>query len=675
VLPFFDLQGGLAIVVVRAVMVTAVLSVFGTMVFRTIVAPKVFARMDAAEIADAKRQMLILAQASVAAALIGACLWLVTQAATMADAESVQEALAAVPKVLSDTIFGHVIALQMAALLILALTLGIRDRTWRARAALVVAIVAVALQAGHSHAFSMVEGPSVLLGCDILHLLGAGAWLGGLIPLLMIVRFAAPNAGATAARWFSPLGQWCIAALVVSAAWQAWILVATIPGLIGTAYGWMILVKFALFGVLLGFAYYNRYRFAPALLHGTPDAARRTLIRSIMLQTGCAAAILVAAVVLSELPPAMHTQPLWPFNERLSLTAINEDPDFRWEVIEAVAALAGAAVLLVAAGFLRRFRLAYIAAACVIGWFALPHMDLLLVPAYPTSFYHSPTGFASASIVQGDALFARNCAACHGQGGHGDGPLAKTLPIPPADLTAAHLWMHSDGELFWWISHGMPNPEGGQAMPGFATTLDEDSRWDLIDYIRAHNAGLTLGADGHWSRIVPAPAFAATCEGGETRQLADFAGAPLLLAIGTQPSPQPGTQMVVTGDTVQPSQGVCAAHDLQIGRAYAIAAGLPGDAAGWIFLIDAEGLLRRAWGLGHAPDEASLTASLADVRKHSVQTAMQSAAGMEMQGMDMSGMSMKMTQAPRSPGPGPNAGSTKAVGSKTDGMKMDGMKM
>jgi mono/diheme cytochrome c family protein len=93
-----------------------------------------------------------------------------------------------------------------------------------------------------------------------------------------------------------------------------------------------------------------------------------------------------------------------------------------------------------------------------IAWFAIPHLDLLFVPAYPTSYYSSSTNFAVTSIARGAELFPADCAACHGPTGRGDGPAAKTLPVPPADLTASHLWMHSDGELFWWLSHGMEGP-------------------------------------------------------------------------------------------------------------------------------------------------------------------------------------------------------------------------
>ncbi len=77
--------------------------------------------------------------------------------------------------------------------------------------------------------------------------------------------------------------------------------------------------------------------------------------------------------------------------------------------------------------------------------------------------------------------------------------------MPPADLTAEHLWAHEDGELFWWLSHGIAAPDGSLAMPGFAAALTEDQRWALIDWVRANNAGVVWAATGAWPRPVQAP--------------------------------------------------------------------------------------------------------------------------------------------------------------------------
>jgi putative copper export protein/mono/diheme cytochrome c family protein len=636
VLPPFDIQGGAALAAARDAAVTALLSAFGTTVFRVVVAPKAFARMAPDMVAAAKRQLLLLVQLSVAAAVLGTCLWLVVQAAYLADADSVAAAFAAVPKVIAKTSFGHSIVLQVAALLILAALIGWRDQTVRQRAALVVATMAVALQSGHSHAFSMDQGPSLLLACDIVHLMGAGAWLGGLVPLLLLVRMVPPKPAATAARWFSPLGQWCIVALVVSASFQGWILIASIPGLIGTAYGWMALVKLTLFGVLFGFAWFNRYHFAPALLRDDPETARRVLVRSIALQTGFGIAILVAAVVLSQLPPAMHEQALWPFGERFSLTAIEEDPDFRREVLQALLALATGVAVLTLTLVIRRFRLAALAAMIVIAWFALPHLDLLLAKAYPTSFYHSPTGFTSATIVDGSTLYAQNCVSCHGSGGHGDGPLAKSLSIPPADLTAAHLWMHSDGELFWWISHGMFAPEGGQVMPGFADSLDEDSRWALIDYIRAHNAGNAFHDTGRWPQPVQAAGFGIRC-GERMMQLSDLRGRFVRLVFGMVPPASANVDGVATIAAAvpgNPATDACVAIDETVPSSYAILSGSAAEEmTGTQFLIDEDGWLRAMQKSTEPADwdnPNALRAEITTLRAHKVTNSVMSAAPMNM---------------------------------------------
>src|SRR4029450_7137935 len=134
----------------------------------------------------------------------------------------------------------------------------------------------------------------------------------------------------------------------------------------------------------------------------------------------------------------------------------------------------GIAVSLAAVAlFWRRLRWALLAASAAAAGWAVPHLDLLVARAYPTSFYRSPTGFTAAAIERGAALYPEHCSACHGSDrrgdgpnakslrrrvnlgppllptirapsrggdGRGDAPTARSLPIPPADLTAEHLW-------------------------------------------------------------------------------------------------------------------------------------------------------------------------------------------------------------------------------------------
>jgi mono/diheme cytochrome c family protein len=40
-----------------------------------------------------------------------------------------------------------------------------------------------------------------------------------------------------------------------------------------------------------------------------------------------------------------------------------------------------------------------------------------------------------AAVARGRQLFRTYCATCHGTSGHGDGPMAQYLRVPPANLT------------------------------------------------------------------------------------------------------------------------------------------------------------------------------------------------------------------------------------------------
>lgn len=604
-MPVFAIEGGLPLALTRGLAVAALLSAFGCLVFRAAVLPR--AAAGAPDAAASAGQLDALARRSLGTALGLLAAWLVVQTADLAGS-GIVDGLASVPAVLGSTLFGHVLALQAGAAAGALMTV----RRWPGFA-LALSGAAVLLQAGHGHAWSMESGPGegspgLLLIAGLVHLLAAGAWLGGLWPLLIVVRDGSPRAGALAARWFSPVGKACVASIVLSSAAQSWVLVGTLPGLVGTAYGWVALAKLGLLGVLLAFAAANRYRLAPALLRTSPEAARRRLVRAVAVQTGFGLATVLAAGVLSNLPPAMHEQPGWPFPLRPSL-AVMADADLAGEVWTGALLLAGAAALLLALLWRRLRRGAAaaltVAAVSVLAWVAAPHLQLLLVEAYPTSYYTSPSGFAAATIVQGQALYPGHCGRCHGAEGRGDGPDAKTLAVPPADLTAAHLWEHADGELFWWLLHGIAAPDGTPVMPGTGGVLSDDQRWALIDAIRARNAGLALRDTGAWPQPVQLPGFSLACPGQAILTTEDLRGRVLYLTIGPVETQPAGTDragvVTVTRDGGSARAAGCTATDPAAWDALATVTGqLPDALAGTRLLVDGQGWLR-AW----KPDSAA----------------------------------------------------------------------
>lgn len=102
-----------------------------------------------------------------------------------------------------------------------------------------------------------------------------------------------------------------------------------------------------------------------------------------------------------------------------------------------------------------------------------------LLPGGGTASGSNPIAPTAESIAIGRSLFTMNCAKCHGATGHGDGELASTLPVPPADFRI-HIPYHSDQFFFQVISNGL-----GGVMPGFSGQLTEEQRWDLINFLKS----------------------------------------------------------------------------------------------------------------------------------------------------------------------------------------------
>jgi mono/diheme cytochrome c family protein len=82
--------------------------------------------------------------------------------------------------------------------------------------------------------------------------------------------------------------------------------------------------------------------------------------------------------------------------------------------------------------------------------------------------------------ASGQAIYAANCATCHGEGGRGDGPAAVGLEPPPADLTDG-VWVTGDGSLPA-IVNVVANGSPGTAMIGWRGTLSDAE----IEAVAAH---------------------------------------------------------------------------------------------------------------------------------------------------------------------------------------------
>jgi mono/diheme cytochrome c family protein len=101
----------------------------------------------------------------------------------------------------------------------------------------------------------------------------------------------------------------------------------------------------------------------------------------------------------------------------------------------------------------------------------------------------SPAAAASAAVSpavleQGRALYQKNCTACHGESGKGDGPGAGVLKPPPRDHTdKAYMSTLSDKQIADVIKMGGAI-KGKPLMPSHPQFKDPELQ-ALVAYIRS----------------------------------------------------------------------------------------------------------------------------------------------------------------------------------------------
>ena len=410
---------------------------------------------------------------------------------------------AALARVFLDTQAGVVWILRAGLLVVLLAFLHVRltiasPLDWLAARGQAVLLggVALGLAATAGHAAAVEPNTWQAIGVDALHLIAAGLWLGGLVPFARLLAAAGREPGADARpfavlalRRFSTLALGCVIVLASSGIVTSTIQVGTIPALIGTTYGRLLIAKLALLVPLVALGAFNRIRVIPRLSGdgvtiGRP--AMRRLATTMAAETAVALLVLAVIAAMTSTPPARHGEPVWPFGFRLSWDAVADVPAARARVLLAsqLAVLGAVAVISAAAvAWARRPLLAGGLALLLLGGgLGLPP---LRVDAYPTTYRRPSSPWTAGSIASGATLYREHCARCHGVRGAGDGPEVGTRP--PGDLRDRRLALHTAGDLFWWITHGLPST----GMPAFAQLLDDDQRWDVVNFVRALAAAET----------------------------------------------------------------------------------------------------------------------------------------------------------------------------------------
>ena len=302
----------------RAVHFASSLVVGGTAIFSAFIAEPI--RTTSFPVRRLEQLMFL----ALALAVLSGATWLLFLAARIA-----QSSVAAVIddgtawSVLTETQFGHAWAGRLLVAIVLfsvglvgpdVRRLGLRLTSLRA--ALAVLFVGMLAWSGHA-AGTMGFGGLLHFGGDVLHLITAAAWVGGLVPLLMFVGSRTGSSQPSlidcfsALRRFSTLAAWSVAVLAASGVLNTWFMTNRLQSFLGTEYGDLVLVKISLFLVMLGFGAANRYWFTPRLLPTNVPTeedtrALRLLCASVSLEIALGLVVICVVAILGQLPPPGH---------------------------------------------------------------------------------------------------------------------------------------------------------------------------------------------------------------------------------------------------------------------------------------------------------------------------------------------------------------------------------
>ena len=248
---------------------------------------------------------------------VSAIAWFLFTAAAMADGFLAVFDVSTLDSVIEDTSFGKGWVVRVLLLCFLFALLAFARRSGRQRLRLHVALASViagSLAAvGHTRTH---DGPLRVIHAlsDSLHLLAAGAWLGGLLALGFIVYTSLRNPyraregdiGQTLVQ-FSSMGTAAVGVLLASGVTNTLLIARPLSGLTESFYGQMLLFKIILFGAMLALAAQNRFVLTPMLTENQELRRNATIVRrlrrNIIAEQTLGALILGAVSVLGTISP------------------------------------------------------------------------------------------------------------------------------------------------------------------------------------------------------------------------------------------------------------------------------------------------------------------------------------------------------------------------------------
>src|SRR3984957_7902480 len=238
-------------------------------------------------------------------ALITAIAWLALESASMADDPSAAIDPEAIAAVLTDTAFGHAWAAHLVLAAALVAVVAFTGAGWAATSIASAALLASLGLVGHSAMQTGAEG-ALHRANHALHLMAAGAWIGGLVPFALCLRayqrddLRRDAVGAMAS--FSFWGQLIVAAILLTGVVNIALTSHHPPLPPTTPYRALLVAKLVIVATMISLALVNRFVLAPRLK--TSANALTTLRATSLAEIALGCVVIALVSVFALLDPA-----------------------------------------------------------------------------------------------------------------------------------------------------------------------------------------------------------------------------------------------------------------------------------------------------------------------------------------------------------------------------------
>ena len=242
-----------AMVLCRFLHFTVVLMLFGAWVFRPLLLNGDAGHLD--------QRLTKTSRWLAAVALVTGVSWLLLITASMAGSWDAAFDPSTLRLVLGNTFFGQVWRwhLLLNALLVALLMTPLRSNL-PLRIGLASLLLATLAPVGHGAMLDGLNGQLLILN-QIIHLTCVGAWLGGLMLLVMILRQPAEHSIKATLQRFSGVGYVLVAGLVMTGLINVRVLTGQFwPTPLLSGFALILLIKVVLVAAMLGLALFNRLR-------------------------------------------------------------------------------------------------------------------------------------------------------------------------------------------------------------------------------------------------------------------------------------------------------------------------------------------------------------------------------------------------------------------------------